>query len=64
MKRCGDHLEDVQDQRSLWVTVTDPNGELIVHWTLVEGLNRSSEAGWWVNEDRLGSSLHRSALIL
>ena len=27
---CGDHLGDVQDQRSLWITVTDPDGGLIV----------------------------------
>ena len=42
---CGDHLGDVQDQRSLWVTVTDPNGGLVVHWTLVEGFNTVALSG-------------------
>jgi len=42
---CGDHLGDVHDQRSLWVTVTDPDGGLIVHWTLVEGLNTVALSG-------------------
>jgi len=42
---CGDHLGDVQDQRSLWVTVTDPDGGLVVHWTLVEGLNTVALSG-------------------
>ena len=42
---CGHHLGDVQDQRSLWVTVTDTNGGLIVHGTLVEGLNTVALSG-------------------
>ena len=42
---CGHHLGDVQDQRSLWVTVTYTNGGLIVHGTLVEGLNTVTLSG-------------------
>jgi hypothetical protein len=42
---CGHHLGDVQDQRSLWVTVTDTNGGLVVHGTLVEGLDTVALSG-------------------
>ena len=34
----GNHLGDVQHERTLGVTVTDTNGGLVVHGTLVEGL--------------------------
>jgi len=42
---CGHHLGDVQDQWTPWVTVTDTDGGLIVHGTLVEGLNTVALSG-------------------
>lgn len=35
----GNHLGDVEHERALGVTVTDTNGSLVVHGTLVEGLD-------------------------
>jgi hypothetical protein len=42
---CGHHLGDVKDQRTLRVTVADTDGRLIVHGTLVEGLNTVALSG-------------------
>lgn len=41
----GHHLGDVQAQRAVRVTFTDTDGSLIVHGTLVEGLNTVALSG-------------------
>jgi hypothetical protein len=41
----GNHLGDVEHERSLRVAVTDTNGNLIVHGTLVEGLSTVALGG-------------------
>jgi len=53
---CGNHLGNVQDQRSLWVTVADTDGRFVVHGTLVEGLDAvalSSGGRGEVDDDHL-----------
>ncbi len=41
------HLGDVQHEGTLGVAVTDGDGGLIVHWTLVQGLDTVSLSGGW-----------------
>ena len=41
----GHHLGDIEDQRSLRVTIANTNGRFIVHGTLVEGLNAVTLCG-------------------
>lgn len=43
--RRAHHLRDVEHERTLGIAVTDSNGRLIVHGTLVEGLDTVSLGG-------------------
>ena len=59
---CGHHLGNVEDEGGLRVTITDTDGRLVVHGTLVEGLNTvalSSCGGRKVDDNHLKERVTR-----